>query len=59
MFTMKAENSQGCETKIEVINDVYCEDTDQYYVQLRVGNTDLWLTKDQADNLSDALETKY
>lgn len=59
MTTLTVENSQGYNTEIQVINDVYCEDTDQYFVQLRVGNQDLWLTKDQADDLSSALETTY
>lgn len=59
MQTFKVENAQGYMSNITVINDVYDEDTDQYYVQLRIDDIDLWLTKDQADNISAAMESTY
>lgn len=58
-MTFEVENSQGYLSTIEIINEVYDDETDQYYTQLKIDNTVLWLTKDQADNMSYALESKY
>lgn len=48
MNSILVESAQGHETELRITPDVFSEDDQKHFIQLKLGSEDAWLTREKA-----------